>query len=828
MAVWTLPAANQVDWTPGTTGGVGVIGGIAQYRVGGASARTNLIDITDAPYNVNPAGAATTGTIAASSDSLVVADPAGFQVGDIISVNAGWPERQFLTVTAQASVDGNVNIALTSVFSVNIAILATDTVEQIATKIRAGTYPDAVWGGNWTTGGTGALVTFDGVIDLYPTGISINTSGPAGYAATIGTPIGAAPFGQHEITNIAGSTFTVTPARVEVVGATDAVVVTNAGGAIQAAVDAAALDAGIHGVYVPEGNYRLYEPIIFPPAFSGKTFRGAGVATIFRCLSGVNSVVFDLGDSGGSAVDPQTVTGTKTKGTAAFAVADSSGYSVGMRIRYAIENEEDPVRIQAGAPLQFHPGGGANLRTVVGVVTAVSSGLVTVDPPLMEDCTNYEIILTRDQTPSLATKVGFEGFTCITEAGENPLHYIRLLNSSECWVYDVHVPEWLRPGSNGSCLLINDSYRTEVRRCDFRCLVPGSYGDDGSIQINYATKVLIEDSAMTGFDGGIYSNGGLFHSAFLYNHMKCDNDYPAHGGYGSHNLFEGNVGNILHFDGYNGSTGFVTSFRNMWSGGVYVKRFSYYMVFAGNVYGFPPVADDNSTIRYGLPNILNLGYEGEANPFTGDFHMHWLATGVLTARTSDTSGTLTLDAATVPNIDNMFITIKWGVGGADGGRQSMTTANLVGNNVFDISAGSTYVGAPTGVLPAASTPITQIWFGSGGYQELDLGVNYTATKVHNYSWTALGGATMQDPTTDTLPDSLAYAAQPDWWLTTATGFTGAWPPVDPDSPVFSDAPNYSAELIPAGSRYIYGEEGPPPPPPLATAVAITCGTLLIG
>ena len=54
-APYTLPAVNQGAWTPGTD--VGVTGGFDQYRAGGASARTNIIDVTLTPYFADKTGA---------------------------------------------------------------------------------------------------------------------------------------------------------------------------------------------------------------------------------------------------------------------------------------------------------------------------------------------------------------------------------------------------------------------------------------------------------------------------------------------------------------------------------------------------------------------------------------------------------------------------------------------------------------------------------------------------------------------------------------------------------------------------------------------------
>ena len=71
-AEYNLDASRKIDWTL-----TGVPGGIAQYQAGGASERTNLIDVTASPYFADGTGISTTGTVAAGGTSLTVASPTG-------------------------------------------------------------------------------------------------------------------------------------------------------------------------------------------------------------------------------------------------------------------------------------------------------------------------------------------------------------------------------------------------------------------------------------------------------------------------------------------------------------------------------------------------------------------------------------------------------------------------------------------------------------------------------------------------------------------------------------------------------------------------------
>ena len=79
-ADWTVPAVNQGYWTAGTY--TGISGGIDQYRVGGASARTTLLDVTQSPYSADKTGvtdatSAINAAISAATSGQVIYLPAG-------------------------------------------------------------------------------------------------------------------------------------------------------------------------------------------------------------------------------------------------------------------------------------------------------------------------------------------------------------------------------------------------------------------------------------------------------------------------------------------------------------------------------------------------------------------------------------------------------------------------------------------------------------------------------------------------------------------------------------------------------------------------------
>ncbi len=81
-----------------------------------------------------------------------------YKVVPLLLEKIEFKELDTLTVTARATADGNITINLDGV-PFTVAVLDTDnTATLVATKIRAATYA------GWTTGGTGAVVTFTATV----------------------------------------------------------------------------------------------------------------------------------------------------------------------------------------------------------------------------------------------------------------------------------------------------------------------------------------------------------------------------------------------------------------------------------------------------------------------------------------------------------------------------------------------------------------------------------------------------------------------------------------------------------------------------------------
>jgi len=262
-------------------------------------------------------------------------------------------------------------------------------------------------------------------------------------------------------------------------------------------------------------------------------------------------------------------------------------------------------------------------------------------------------------------------------------------------------------------------------------------------------------------------------------------------------------------DGYYGSSSHGTVFRNRLTArpvietngfAVVLERFSRNYVFVGNLLA---TGAGDSVYSMGNPNLGNGSYYGTADFNAGSTWVHLKLdgttpfSGTLTTRTDDQTGTITLSGTgTVAELKypysdagNANLNVYW----SGGARINMRYVSDSGSSV---TLGESPQGNTGGdVLPAVSTAMT-IWAGALGFQELDLGVEPSVTKLWN--WNAIDNGIPMDEEPgvgQTFPDSIAYpSGPPSWW-------SGDWPAYDPDSPATRDEAR-----IPANVRY-NGAEG---------------------
>lgn len=511
-----------------------------------------------------------------------------------------------------------------------------------------------------------------------------------------------------------------------------------------------------------------------------------------------------------------TVEGSPAKGDTSFVV---SGWDpmvnqdvpvTGQLAQVAIRNQLDANAGAVGDSTLIVNVSGTDWsrRQMLLITNVTGSGgtrTITFTPPLAFDLP-AALEPKFHSTSSVAKNVGLETI-CLFFHDSSAVFGIRFHQTVNCWVKGVsaHAIENYNLQSDSALFL-------EVRRCWLTHRKIG--GTNGAAFLIGCNSHLLIDSVIgeTNFPAwevSGYVTGGV--GAYCY----CPVTAPSnnHGPWPSFNLYEGNVSYGSLSDGYFGGNSCDTYNRNYCfgvrfggsdgmqfavPGNVGLRRWSYNMNVVGNVMGTPNYTDGDLTA--GLPNIGNGDFSGHSSCINGDRPIHLASTGgipsILTTRTSDTAGVLTMDSLTQADIEAPNVTnppnynvpgIRWA---AD---VSQTHGITIG-----AKSGATvaFTANPGTVLPEVSTAI-QFWIGQSGFQEFDDDVEDTRIQKGNWlvsgsggSQTSLGG--------DTLEDSYLYASKPSFFgdLT--------WPPVDPASPTFSK------EIIPAAYRYLNGTDPGPP------------------
>lgn len=605
--------------------------------------------------------------------------------------------------------------------------------------------------------------------------------------------------------------------------------------AVEAAIAAASAD---DVVWFPAGTFLVEATIAVDK--DNITIRGAGKALTTIIVNNSDAVTafrrcFNV-TGGGSFYAPdlfETVTGTKTKDTSVLGVADTSNFSVGDFWHVMVEDEADTTRINAGAPPTWDARERGFAREMVVEITAIDPGVsVTINPPLHIDCTNYEVKLSSRDVLH-ANKISGIGIEDIRFEPGNT-HYVNCIEiyfSKNCWVTGCYF-HYSNTTSSGQCVKVSGSLRPEIRENTFYATEDSDC--DGFVNYYDNSRPLFENNVASGnWATGFYSSGSNIRGAILFNFIDGEGKafLVSHGEtLGSHDtlmLYEGNVGARLQADSYWCGSHYNTVFRNWLHGcradgtpvapstALYtlgLNRFTRNYAVVGNVQGWDGKRD--SVIHYGYPFIgagtYHEGYAGptgassDPNAAVGDYWDAWGITGIITTRTSDSEAVITTSDGSV-FVVGQFCYIFWDSGGELlSSRVAANPSAIDGNDV-------TFDGGSGDAFPAVSTEVS-FNLGPLSYPERDLDVEASSEIVHNYECDGDGTGAATDVTADTLPDSLAYVSDPDWWGD--NGFVGAWPPVDPDNPKFSVA------IVPAGARYL-GVTAPPPNAPTGLTITAT-------
>ena len=604
---------------------------------------------------------------------------------------------------------------------------------------------------------------------------------------TVGVP-GGIPTDRKNLIDV-----TKEPYKADNTGATDA-----APAIQQAMKDAKAKDV----VYLPAGTYRIDSGI---GVRSNVTLRGAGPDKTILMMKGPQSTGIGIHGGGGDWWYPNRlkfdIAGSYKRGATELTVGDTKALDaypnggIGELCQISLKNNlKVPVMVPAGFDY---------MRKYITRIVAKTATTVTIAPPLLFDLPAELAPVLRPGGGS-ATFAGIEDLTVDALDSSWTGCLVNIGQGYGCWIKNV-------TARNGERRLlgIDGSLQCEMTHCNIYGRKVEAQPNSGGLFVSMSTGCLIEDSILspgTEVDGGVAGSvlaynycdaiavqGGLLASAMNINH----------GAHNSFNLYEGNYFPKIQSDGYHGSASHETIFRNWfysssdktkeWWVAINLNRFSRNYNIVGNVLGKKGYEwnyevgmtgfayDKHYIYSLGFPNMGNGWCNGKTvQPSKGIYWADWdpvvgtSIKGVLTERTSDTMGKVTLSSGMVAVEQAPMLKF--------GDTSMWAVVRKVDGKVATVDTG------PWGTkLPAVNTEML-LFPGPGGFQELDLDVAATTIRAGNYNYANNAVPESESLKGKKLPGSLYLEKKPAWFGNLN------WPPFGPDT-------DWENDKIPAQVRY---------------------------
>ncbi len=508
-----------------------------------------------------------------------------------------------------------------------------------------------------------------------------------------------------------------------------------------------------------------------------------------------------------SWASPQTITAGLTKGSTTVTVADTSAF--GLYRHNRIYLTMDPAENWSTS---YYPGQTSNVFWDV-LVTGKTSTTITFVNPVPDDYTTiqktgatietwgggalFSVVIQDihfDCTNSgdyadVAIKAGL-AHNCIFRNIKTTNHYnysLYIYDSTNCLITESWFGPNLSGGSNHAGLLANTTNQVLITHNVIEQNFP-------RIEVNFGTVGLVFASNFSPY--GVISE-----------------ITTNHGPMNQMNLYESNIATFAASDGTFGGETSVMHYRNWYTGQFEylaartdtlpftAKRFTRRHSLAANLLQSPGFAGDWTTpYSLGYPN-RNNGFStgGTVNSTTGTW---WIDTtagvgktwnGILTTRTDDVSGIVTLDTGTGTSMATHLANTMYGENAVNWNGNLAYINTLVGD-VATLSG----VSSPA-PLPAQGSSIL-FTVSIRGYQELDAGTYAIADggtfyKLGNWNYIDNGVPSDEAVGSTTFPASLYLASADARW--TASGL--AWPPFGPDVTQPSDT---TLDQIPASARFI--------------------------
>ena len=404
-------------------------------------------------------------------------------------------------------------------------------------------------------------------------------------------------------------------------------------------------------VLLGAGTFTVSSAILFNAGKSGVTLRGSGPGvTILNLTGSGRGIEFTSADY--SESNGRNVSSGYGKGSMAIVLSSAPGatFAAGNLVYINEDNNPNKWATDIGPYLRDgHRPTRYNIastgtpdygRTVnyTSRIASVSGNTINLETPIPVAFNSLTAI--RAYPPDSAQNVRLCGVENLTIDGANSANYtnaIRGYNPDRCWVKDVEIKNM--SGCDTGHIGIIYGFQCEVRRCFLRdCQGYPTQQDGQGIDFDFfSANCLAVDNIAYRIATLTQANADPA-CAFLYNlgvdMARYDATYQNafilhHGGHGSMNLFEGNIGNMIQADGYHGSMSHEMLFRNQFHGlspgypsrtemrgMVQLERWNYYFSCIGNILGdsswTATAYENNDRLTTGNDGMIyNLGYAYE-------------------------------------------------------------------------------------------------------------------------------------------------------------------------------------------------------------------------
>ncbi|MBI3830208.1 MAG: hypothetical protein HY291_11865 [Planctomycetes bacterium] len=558
-------------------------------------------------------------------------------------------------------------------------------------------------------------------------------------------------------------------------------------------------------VFLPAGMYQINHGLVVYGGKSRITLRGEGPdKTIILPKgpqsSGINVTPADGGDWWYDRAKFE-IAGSPKRGATELTVGDTKALEnypkggIGELCQISLKNDTKLPVMTTGS-FEY-------ARKYITRIVAKTATTVTISPGLLFD-------LPADLAPLLkpvgryAEFVGLEDLAVDGSDCPSGNCLIGIGQSYACWVKNVTVRQAER-----RLIGLDGALQCEIRHSNFSGRKTGAGPNGGGLFVAMSTGCLIEDNILS---PGTEVDGGAAGNVFAYNFcddaaiqggLLCASMNTNHGAHNSFNLYEGNLIPRFQCDGYHGSASHDAAFRNWFHASsantqqfwvcVNLNRFTRFYSLAGNILGSKGAEweyevglqgfsyEKHFIYSFGFPNMGNGWCNGKtAQPSKGNYWADWdpvvgtTIKGVLTERTSDTGGKVTLSSGSV--VKEQTPMMKGGNVG------TWAVVREVEGKVATVDT------SPWGTkLPPVNTEM--LFFpGAGGLQEQDLDVKATTILKGNYNYKDKGVPESESLGGAKLPNSLYLKAKPAWFGDLA------WPAFGPDTA-------FEKNKIPAQVRY---------------------------